>query len=613
MCDKIDFVVCRLCLNSGGVLINIFDKNNKPEFMLENTIEDLINVKVVEDANYPWLVCSTCMKKLTEFRLFKNRCAECLFVYYNRIQKGFNPGTEGWLTNRQEEMSDVLTQDNKNPGEHMVDGTSDKVWALSSTVESAVHTVGTASAEMKNPYSPVHGMNFMAVNNCNEVNIQLPGEIKKEIEDETLASDAVDGSEVDVQDDMIIVKEEIDTTSGCPVPLKISTDSSIQEGDSHWSDNEDSSHLVFEQRDLLKDHVMHVHLNKVMQFKCDVCFEVFKRKKHLESHMKLVPALKKKHQCEFCAKNFRNLSRLKRHILTHNAERPFQCALCLKGFAKNINLQMHMLTHTGERPHRCEICSKGFALNSSLKRHMLTHTDGKRYKCDVCLKAFAYKCFLKDHILTHTGQRPHKCNICSKAFTQRSHLKSHMITHTGETPHKCHICSKPFATKGSLRGHILTHTGEKPHKCDICSKDFTRSNKLKSHMLAHSGEKPHKCLICFKAFAMGNLLKRHMKTHTGERPHKCNVCSKAFIQRCRLISHMKTHSVVCKFYAEESKAVNVRNDVIPVNEEVDTCSGCFVAPLDKSSSMTCSMMASSSPSSGRRGIPTKAIVLGSPD
>ncbi|XP_071442240.1 uncharacterized protein [Hetaerina americana] len=243
MCDKIDFVVCRLCLNSGGVLINIFDKNNKSEFMLENTIEDLINVKVVEDANYPWLICSNCIEKLTEFRLFKHRCEECLFVYYNRIQKGFNPVTEGWLTNRQEEVSDVLTQDNNNPREHMVDGTSDKVWSSSSTVESAVHSVGTASVEMKNPYSPVHGMNFMAVNNCNEVNIQLPGEIKKEIEDVTIASDAVDSSEVDVQDDMIIVKEEIDTTSGCSVPLKIDTGSSVHEDDSHWLDNEDSSHL----------------------------------------------------------------------------------------------------------------------------------------------------------------------------------------------------------------------------------------------------------------------------------------------------------------------------------------------------------------------------------
>ncbi|XP_071455282.1 uncharacterized protein, partial [Hetaerina americana] len=247
MCDKIDFVVCRLCLNSGGLLINIFDKNNKSEFMLEKTIEDLINVKVVEDANYPWLVCSTCMEKLTEFRLFKHRCAECLFVFYNRIQRGCNPVTKDWLTIRQEEVSDLLTQDNKSPGEHIVDGTSDKVWALSSTVESVVQSVGTASVEMKNPYSPSHGVNLMAVNNCNEVNIQFPGEIKKEIEDETIASDAVDGSAVDVRDDMIVVKEEIDTTSGCYVAPEIDTGSSMvtsmHEGDNHWSDNEDSSHL----------------------------------------------------------------------------------------------------------------------------------------------------------------------------------------------------------------------------------------------------------------------------------------------------------------------------------------------------------------------------------
>ncbi|XP_071454425.1 zinc finger protein Paris-like [Hetaerina americana] len=137
---------------------------------------------------------------------------------------------------------------------------------------------------------------------------------------------------------------------------------------------------VFEQRDLLKDHVMHVHLNKVMQFKCDVCLEVFKRKHDLASHVKLVHALKKTHQCDFCSKNFLNFSKLKIHMSTHTEERPFKCALCSKVLAGKILLQRHMLTHTVERPHRCEICSKTFITKSHLKRHMLTHTAEKQHK-----------------------------------------------------------------------------------------------------------------------------------------------------------------------------------------------------------------------------------------
>ncbi|XP_071445074.1 uncharacterized protein [Hetaerina americana] len=109
MCDKAEFKVCRLCLNSHGLLMNVFGENSKLQFMLEKTIEDLIDVKVVEDANYPWLVCSTCMEKLTEFRLFKRRCAECLSEFYNRIQEGCNPtARKDCITNREKIVSDAI-------------------------------------------------------------------------------------------------------------------------------------------------------------------------------------------------------------------------------------------------------------------------------------------------------------------------------------------------------------------------------------------------------------------------------------------------------------------------------------------------------------------------
>ncbi|XP_071455190.1 uncharacterized protein, partial [Hetaerina americana] len=135
--------------------------------MLEKTIEDLIDVKVVEDANHLWLVCSTCMEKLTEFRLFKRQCAECLSVFYNRIQKECNPTTKDWITNRDE----------------------------------------------------------------------FPSEIKKEIDKD--ASDTFERNAVEcARDDMIIVKEEIDTTSDCSAAPEKDLDlpmvATMQEGVSVW-------------------------------------------------------------------------------------------------------------------------------------------------------------------------------------------------------------------------------------------------------------------------------------------------------------------------------------------------------------------------------------------
>ncbi|XP_071449867.1 uncharacterized protein [Hetaerina americana] len=197
MCDKAEFELCRLCLNSSGVLINVFGDNSELQFMLEYTIEDLLDVKVVEDTNYPWLVCSNCMEKLTEFRLFKRRCAECFSEFYNRIQEGCNPtATKDWMSSREE----------------------------------------------------------------------LGSEMKTEMDDKAIDSDAVDSNTVDVQDDMIYVKEENDTASDCSVAAKKEVDlpmfTSMLGGDRHWSGNDEARNL-----DPPNDGEIHLFLNEEVDIK----------------------------------------------------------------------------------------------------------------------------------------------------------------------------------------------------------------------------------------------------------------------------------------------------------------------------------------------------------
>ncbi|XP_071447148.1 uncharacterized protein [Hetaerina americana] len=42
------------------------------------------------------------MELLTEYRLFKRRCSECLSVFYDRMKKGCNITTKDLITNREE-------------------------------------------------------------------------------------------------------------------------------------------------------------------------------------------------------------------------------------------------------------------------------------------------------------------------------------------------------------------------------------------------------------------------------------------------------------------------------------------------------------------------------
>ncbi|XP_071451078.1 uncharacterized protein [Hetaerina americana] len=178
MCNKTDFELCRLCLNCGGLLMKIFDEDSKLGYVLENTIEDLIGVKVVEESSYPWLVGSDYMEKLTEFLLFKRRCAECSFVFHNRIQKGRNRAPEDWVTNREEEASDVRGHDEeksvKEPGKELAGDTSSKVLAFNSPIMAEVdHSGQTVTVQMEDTCTVSSWMNWMANNNYNAVQIQI--------------------------------------------------------------------------------------------------------------------------------------------------------------------------------------------------------------------------------------------------------------------------------------------------------------------------------------------------------------------------------------------------------------------------------------------------------
>ncbi|XP_071442004.1 zinc finger protein 492-like [Hetaerina americana] len=557
MLDKPEYEVCRLCLSSRGVLINVFGENRKLQIMLEKTMEDLIGVKVVKDAKYPWLVCSTCMEKLTEFRLFKRRCAECLSDFYFRIQKGIKPATEDWITNREEEESDVLSHDNKGAqshGENFVEGTLSKGWVLSSAMEAVNPSDQTEMLQREDTNTAGNWLNFTSDNNCNELAIKDHGQV-----DELCLSSNKD----------VVIKEEwvvnIPQEEGCLVRAA----SQEQDGGKKQDGVENIFHKCqicnegFAQKEILNVHVNLLHPVKlkkirtdldadaikctkedeadVMPYKCATCLRSFSRKGKLKSHM-LIHTDEMPYKCEICLKGFHEKQLLECHMFSHSGKIPYKCEICEKMFTLKQRLKDHIRVHAMKKPHKCEVCSKVFTLKQMLTEHKLTHSGQKLHRCEICSKAFFQKQRLRRHMLIHNDERPYKCEICFKGFNQKIHLKSHILNHTGEKPYKCQLCLKTYALKQSLKVHMYIHTVEKPHKCEICSKSFTLKQQLTEHGLTHINEKRHKCEVCSKAFLQKSYLRRHMLIHTGQRLYKCYICLKNFNHKYHLKDHIRLHA-----------------------------------------------------------------------
>ncbi|XP_046408060.1 uncharacterized protein LOC124172654 [Ischnura elegans] len=85
MTSELEFKLCRLCLCKSSRLIDIFQENCTSIFSVVETIRDLLALRPVPNPEFQWLVCSMCLFKLTDFRLFKQRCLESKMTFESRF------------------------------------------------------------------------------------------------------------------------------------------------------------------------------------------------------------------------------------------------------------------------------------------------------------------------------------------------------------------------------------------------------------------------------------------------------------------------------------------------------------------------------------------------
>ncbi|XP_040203913.1 zinc finger protein 513 [Rana temporaria] len=295
--------------------------------------------------------------------------------------------------------------------------------------------------------------------------------------------------------------------------------------------------------------------------------------------------------CRLCPFSTHYSSHLKRHMKTHNGEKPFCCPHCLYASSQLVNLKRHLLTHTGEKPFHCELCTFSCSSPGNLKRHQKVHTQDKPFTCHLC----PYRCNqsrnLKRHILAHRrGQQkerreeaketrssppPDDVSVAALALPVTSddlevflpacvHLSrapsSPVLQPTADDglpellfPFTCRSCGtvldegSPQDDDGEMDGQFCSRCSssgspDKCFSCVLCPFVTHYQNHLSRHMKTHSGEKPYKCHLCSYASAHYDNLKRHQRVHTGEKPYKCQLCDYACGNLANLKRHGRIHS-----------------------------------------------------------------------
>lgn len=141
--------------------------------------------------------------------------------------------------------------------------------------------------------------------------------------------------------------------------------------------------------------------------------------------------------------------------------------LCLAVFPDPESLHGHIKTaHVDNcaqcvcQWENCEASSKDFKQRSKLSRHLLAHAGHRPYACSFagCNKTFATNQAKDNHERTHTGERPYVCDRCGYTTTTHTQLQTHISAlHEGKKPHKCRFCDFSCADSSNLSKHERTH------------------------------------------------------------------------------------------------------------------------------------------------------------
>nr|XP_015802636.2 zinc finger protein 513a isoform X2 [Nothobranchius furzeri] len=293
--------------------------------------------------------------------------------------------------------------------------------------------------------------------------------------------------------------------------------------------------------------------------------------------------LSKQHSCHICGFSSRYANHVKRHMKTHNGEKPFNCPVCTYASAQLVNLQRHLRIHTGEKPYSCEICTFACSSLGNLKRHQRMHAPSAGLGQDALLGPACDQSSLKRPV---SGQRPNEdvsnttevtrptSNL--SLGTQNSDYLSVFDGLKGASPppipasnpapghqppplmemtDSSSKTSRGGVTEGAvlppslfpftcrLCGVVLEdEDGSSAQICAKCTLEMLTKDSSSPSSPGERSDKVYTCAACPFLTHYPNHLARHMKTHSGEKPYKCPQCDYASAHFDNLKRHHRVHT-----------------------------------------------------------------------
>lgn len=284
---------------------------------------------------------------------------------------------------------------------------------------------------------------------------------------------------------------------------------------------------------------------------CEKCGEIFNSETALKKHENSCEKL----TCDICREIFFSKTLIIKHMNLHFNEGSPKCLNCSEIFENFESLDKH---ECKEQKFTCEVCQKNFKQLEKLKIHLLWH-QGVNYKCGKCYKSFISQEVLDEHAKTvDCAQFVHQCGKCGKIYRDATNFKKHMDGHKNNVM-KCNNCKKVFIDGLKFSEHIEANNCKKAmskkkckYECDACGSKFVRLVKLQIHILnVHHGIN-YQCDKCLVKFPSQEDYDTHISKQDckAEDPSTCKICGKIFAKRDYLKKHQYMHSNVlfkCKY------------------------------------------------------------------